>query len=62
MAAMTRAERQMRARVAAHASWARTRDRTARTANGRAGLEQRFLDEADGDPVRAKHIRKQYSL
>jgi hypothetical protein len=52
----------MRARVAAHASWARTRDRTARTANGRAGLEQRFLDEADGDPVRAKHIRKQYSL
>jgi len=47
---MTRAERQMRARIAAHASWARTRDRTARTKNGRAGLEQRFLDEADGDP------------
>ena len=34
------------ARIAAHRSWARTADRTARTENGRRGLEERFLREA----------------
>ena len=29
-----------------------------RTAPARAALEQKFLDEADGDPVRAEHLRK----
>jgi hypothetical protein len=47
-------------RIGAHESWARTEDRSARTAPARAALEQRFLDEADGDPVRASHIKKAY--
>lgn len=47
-------------RLAAHESWANTTDRTARTAPARAALEQRFLDEADGDPVRAAHLKKAY--
>lgn len=47
-------------RIGAHESWARTTDRTARTAPARAALEQKFLDQADGDPVRAAHLRKAY--
>jgi hypothetical protein len=31
-----------------------------RTSNGRAALEQKFLDEAGGDPKRAESIRKAY--
>lgn len=46
--------------IGANISWANTRDRSARTAPARAALEQRFLDEADGDPVRAAHLRKAY--
>lgn len=53
-------ERHIHASIAAHTSWANTQDRTRRTAPARAALEQRFLDEADGDPVRAEHIRKAY--
>lgn len=47
-------------RIGAHISWANTEDRTARTAPARAALEQKFLDEAGGDPVRANHLRKAY--
>jgi len=47
-------------RIGAHMSWANTPDRSARTAPGRAALDQRFLDEADGDPKRAEHLRKVY--
>ncbi|HET6755937.1 MAG TPA: hypothetical protein VFH23_18510 [Jiangellaceae bacterium] len=48
--------------AAAHESWARTTDRTARTAPARAKLEAKFLEQADGDPVRAEHLRKAYFL
>lgn len=51
-------ERSLAASVAAHESWARTTDRAARTAAARRGLLQKFLDEADGDPVRAESLRK----
>ena len=51
---------QLRARVAAHESWARTTDRSARTAPARAALDARFLADAGGDPVRAQHLRKAY--
>jgi hypothetical protein len=54
----TPVERRLRARIAAHESWARTEDRTARTAKGRAAVDQKFLDQAGGDPVRAEHLRK----
>lgn len=45
-------------RLGAHVSWANTIDRSARTAPARAALEQKFLDAADGDPVRAAHMKK----
>ena len=35
-------------------------DRTARTAKARKALEDKFLAEADGDPVRAESLRKAY--
>ena len=57
---LTPKERELRARLAAHESWANTSDRTARTAAGRAALDQKFLDQADGDPVRAASMRKAY--
>lgn len=44
--------------IGAHISWANTKDRSARTAPARAALDQKFLDQADGDPVRAAHLRK----
>ena len=47
-------------RLGAHESWANTTDRTARTAPARAALDQKFLDAADGDPVRAAHLRTAY--
>lgn len=50
--------RQLRARIAAHESWARTPDRPARTAKARKALESKFLADAGGDPVRAEHLRK----
>lgn len=55
---MSFTERQLAASIAAHESWANTTDRTARTAPARAALNQRFLDQANGDPVRAEHLRK----
>ena len=55
------AENLLRA-AAAHESWAATADRTARTAPARAALEAKFLEQAEGDPVRAEHLRKAYYL
>jgi hypothetical protein len=48
--------------AAAHESWAATSDRTARTAPARAALEAKFLAQADGDPIRAEHLRQAYYL
>jgi hypothetical protein len=48
--------------IGAHVSWGRTVDRSARTAPARSAFDQRFLDEADGDPIRANHLRKAYFL
>lgn len=53
-------ERSEAAKANAHTSWANTTDRTARTAAARAGLWQKFLDQADGDRVRAEHLWKAY--
>ncbi len=55
---MSEQDRILRSRIAAHTSWANTTNRTARTAPARAALDARFLAEADGDPVRADHLRK----
>lgn len=58
MSAALSAERRLAASIAAHESWAHTPDRTARTAPARAALDQKFLDAAQGDPIRAQHLRK----
>jgi hypothetical protein len=50
----------LQAKVAAHMSWAKTVDRTKRTAPARAARDARFLVEADGDPQRAASLRKAY--
>ena len=57
---LTPAETRLRASIAAHTSWANTEDRTARTAKGRAALLAKFLAQANGDPVRAEHLRLAY--
>lgn len=54
----TTSERRLAASIAAHESWATTTDRTARTAKAREAFYQQFLDAADGDPIRAEHLRK----
>jgi hypothetical protein len=54
----TNSERSQASRLGAHLSWANTTDRSARTAPARAAHDQKFLDDADGDPVRAAHLRK----
>jgi hypothetical protein len=50
----------MAGKIGAHISWANTTDRTARTAKARAALDRKFLDAADGDPIRAESFRKAY--
>lgn len=54
---MTRSERSLISSIAAHESWAKTEDRAARTAAARRGLDQKFLEQAGGDPQRAEHLR-----
>jgi len=51
-------ERRLLSSIAAHESWAYTEDRAARTAPARRALDEKFLQEAGGDPVRAEHLRK----
>jgi hypothetical protein len=57
---MNQSERTLRAQIAAHESWANTEDRSARTANARRALDEKFLAEAGGDPQRAESLRKAY--
>ena len=67
---MDASERSLRARMAAHASWAKTADPGARTAPARAAAMSRFEREVDPDGVlpaaerakRAEHARKAYYL
>lgn len=46
----------------ARKSWAQTEDRSARTAKARAARDQKFLDQAGGDPVKAEHLRRAFYL
>ncbi|MDT5150579.1 MAG: hypothetical protein QOI01_2312 [Mycobacterium sp.] len=67
---MTPAERSMRAQLGAHALWAKTDDRAARTQAARRGFYRRFERQADPegtlDPAerarRAEHLRKAHML
>jgi len=51
MEEMTPAQRALRAKLAAHASWANTTDRAARTAAARKAAHDRFEREVDPDGV-----------
>lgn len=51
-------ERSLVSRGAAHRRWGLEPNRTAATQPARDAFNQRFLDEADGDPVRAANLRK----
>lgn len=55
---LTNSERSLTNSANAHLSWANTRNRTARTAPARAALEQKWLDMAEGDPVRAESFKR----
>lgn len=64
--AHTESEARLRASIAAHESWARTPDRSARTAKARAAMLAKFEQQADPEGVllpaerarRAEHLRK----
>ena len=68
LAELSPSQRSLRARVAAHESWARTSDPSARTAPARAAFKSRFEREVDPDGVlseaerqrRAEHARTAY--
>jgi hypothetical protein len=68
MAGLPRSERILRSRIGAHASWAGTADRSARTAPARKALNDKFDREVDPDgqltPAerarRAESARKAY--
>lgn len=48
------------AQALARRSWELTPDRRARTAPARAAMDQRFLDQANGDPELAVRLRRAY--
>lgn len=64
----TSAERSIRAQIASHESWSRTPDRSARTANARKALLDKFEKQVDPDGTlapaerakRAENARKAY--
>jgi hypothetical protein len=63
---LTPAERTLRAQIAAHESWAHTIDRSARTANARKAMLDKFERQVDPEgklspaerAQRAEHARK----
>jgi hypothetical protein len=67
---LTPAQRRLRAQIAAHASWAHTEDRAARTAAARQAAHDRFERQVDPEGVlppgerarRAESARKAYFL
>ena len=54
---MTPEQRRRRARIAAHASWAKTVDRTARTAAATKAFCERFEREVDPDGTLRPELR-----
>ena len=55
----TPTERSLRARLAAHESWARTSDRTGRTESARRAFDDRFEKQVDPDSVLDPVLRAQ---
>ncbi|MDV3134995.1 hypothetical protein [Mycobacterium sp. 29Ha] len=67
---LTPAQKSMRGRAGAHASWAHTEDRAARTAAARRQALRRFEEQVDPDgvlapaerAVRVEHARKAHMI
>lgn len=59
---LTPAQRRLRSSAAAHASWAATTDRSARTAPARAAALRRFEDQVDPDRTLPPAEREQRAL
>lgn len=57
--ALTERQRIRRARIAAHASWARTADRQGRTAPATTAFLERFEKQVDPSGVLAPEVRAQ---
>lgn len=55
-------DRQLRARVAAHASWARTSDRRARTANATQARLEGFEREVDPAGELSPEVRREMAV
>ncbi len=56
----TPGENKLAASIAANMRCAKCEDRTTATAKPRAALEQKFLDQAGGDPKRAANLKRAY--
>jgi hypothetical protein len=54
---LTPAQRSLRAKLAAHTSWANTSDRAARTAAARKAANERFARQVDPDGTLPPHER-----
>ncbi|ALG14753.1 hypothetical protein AOZ06_13190 [Kibdelosporangium phytohabitans] len=59
---MTPEQRSLRARIAAHASWATTSDRGEKARKGAAALLERFERQVDPDGVLPAEERRQRAL
>lgn len=55
---LPKSEKTLRAQIASHEAWANAENQADRTAPARAAFDAKFLDAADGDPIRAEHLRK----
>lgn len=55
-------QRSLRARIAAHASWARTSDRSARTSRGTEAFLERFEREVDPDYELPAEVRREMAV
>lgn len=60
--ALTPQQRVLRARLGAHALHAKVGNESAHTAPARKAFDQRFLDAAGGDAVKAEHLRREHFL
>jgi hypothetical protein len=59
---LTPQQRKRRARIAAHASWAATPDRAARTAHGTQAFLRRFERQVDPDGTLPEDVRTAMAL
>lgn len=59
---MSPEQRSLRARIAAHASWARTSDRGARTSRGTEAFLERFEREVDPDNELPAEVRREMAV